>query len=76
MDDLAARITHDRRLCGGRPCIRGTRIRVRDVPDLLEAGLGFDEILEELPSLERDDIRAAVADAARRLDHPVIDAAE
>ncbi|MGJ3230654.1 MAG: DUF433 domain-containing protein [Oceanicaulis sp.] len=76
MEDLIARITHDPALCGGRPCIRGMRIRVRDVLDLLEAGLGFDEILEELPSLERDDIRAAVAYAARRLDHPVINAAE
>lgn len=76
MDDLAARITRDPQLCGGRPCIRGMRIRVRDVLDLLEAGLGFEEILEELPNLERDDIRAAVAYAARRLDHPVIDAAE
>jgi uncharacterized protein (DUF433 family) len=52
------------------------RIRVKDVLDLIEAGLSFEDILSELPALERDDIRAAVAYAARRLDHPVIDAAE
>lgn len=76
MSALLSRITTDPAICGGRPCIRGQRIRVRDVLDLLEAGLSFDEILGELPYLERDDIRAAVAYAARRLDHPVIDAAE
>lgn len=76
MDALLDRITHDPALCGGRPCIRGLRIRVRDVLDLLEAGLSFEDILEELPALERDDIRASVAYASRRLDHPVINAAE
>mgnify|MGYP000406077672 CR=1 FL=1 len=76
MSELLHRITTGPAICGGRPCIRGQRIRVRDVLDLLEAGLSFDEILCELPYLERDDIRAAVAYAARRLDHPVIDAAE
>ncbi len=76
MSELLGRITTDYAICSGRPCIRGMRVRVRDVLDLLEAGLSFDEILTELPYLERDDIRAAVAYAARRLDHPVIDAAE
>lgn len=76
MTELLARITTDPAVCGGRPCIRGMRVRVRDVLDLLEAGLSFDEILDELPYLERDDVRAAVAYAARRLDHPVIDAAQ
>lgn len=76
METLLSRITTNPAQCGGRPCIRGMRVRVRDVLDLLEAGLSFDEVLEELPYLERDDIRAAIAYAARRLDHPVIHAAE
>lgn len=61
METLLSRITTDPAQCGGRPCIRGMRVRVRDVLDLLEAGLSFDEVLEELPYLERDDIRAAIA---------------
>lgn len=64
MDTLLSRITTDPAQCGGRPCIRGMRVRVRDVLDLLEAGLSFDDVLEELPYLERDDIRAAIASEA------------
>jgi len=60
VSDLLDRITTDPAQCGGRPCIRGMRVRVKDGLDLLEAGLSFDEILEELPYLERDDIRATV----------------
>lgn len=59
---------------GGRPCIRGLRIRVVDVLDLLAAGLSHAEILAELPDLEPDDIKAAIEFAARRVDHPVIGA--
>ncbi len=58
--------------CGGRPCIRGMRIRVIDVLDLLAAGLNAAQILQELPDLEMDDIKAALNYAARRLDHPVM----
>jgi uncharacterized protein (DUF433 family) len=58
--------------CGGRPCIRGMRIRVIDVLDLFAAGLNTEQILEELPDLEREDIKAALNYAARRLDHPVM----
>ncbi len=68
----ANRITVNHRQCGGRPCIRGMRIRVIDVLDLLAAGLGFDRILEELPDLEREDIVAAITYASREIDHPVI----
>lgn len=57
---------------GGRPCIRGLRIRVVDVLDLLSAGLSHAEIVEELPDLELADIKAALAFAARRVDHPLI----
>ncbi|MCC3445071.1 MAG: DUF433 domain-containing protein [Microcoleus sp. PH2017_25_DOB_D_A] len=58
--------------CGDRPCIRGMRIRVIDILELLAAGLSFEQILEELPDLELDDIKAALLYAVRKLDHPVL----
>ncbi|WP_290792959.1 DUF433 domain-containing protein [Halomonas sp.] len=67
-----SRITIDPAQCGGRPCIRGMRIRVMDVLDLMAQGLSAQEVLEEMPDLELDDIRAALQFAARRLDHPVL----
>lgn len=66
--DLTNRITVNPEQCGGRPCIRGMRIRVIDVLDLLAAGLSQDEIIEELPDLEPDDIRAALNFAIVHLD--------
>jgi uncharacterized protein (DUF433 family) len=72
MHDLLRRITINPEQCGGRPCIRGMRIRVIDVLDLLAAGLSREQVLEELPDLESDDISAALQYASRRLDHPVI----
>lgn len=72
MSDLLSRITSDSGKFGGRPCIRDLRIRVVDVLDFLAAGLSHAEILEELPDLEADDIKAALAFAADRVDHPVI----
>lgn len=66
------RITVNPRQCGGRPCIRGMRIRVTDVLDLLAAGLTRDQVLEELPDLEDEDIDACLRFASRRLDHPVV----
>jgi len=70
MAELIDRITVNPEQCGGRPCIRGLRIRVVDVLDLLAAGLTVDEVLAELPDLERDDILASLQYAARKLDHP------
>jgi uncharacterized protein (DUF433 family) len=70
--DLAERITVDSEQCGGRPCIRGLRIRVSDVLDLLANGLTYQEVLEELPDLEPEDISACLRFASRRLDHPVV----
>ncbi len=65
MDLLAnSRITIEPGKCGGRPCIRGMRIRVSDILALLGAGASFDEILADYPSLEADDIRAALNYAA------------
>mgnify|MGYP006302363111 CR=1 FL=1 len=72
MPDWKERITRNPKQCGGRPCIRGMRIRVIDVLDLLAAGLSRDEVLEELPDLEPEDIEAALKYASRRLDHPVV----
>ena len=71
---LTDRITSEPGKFGGRPCIRGLRIRVVDVLDLLAAGLTHAEILSELPDLELEDIKAAIAFAAKRVDHPVITA--
>ena len=69
---LAERITVNPKQCGGRPCIRGMRIRVKDVVDLYAAGLSSDEILQEMPDLERLDLKAALAYASSRVDHPVV----
>ena len=72
MASLAPRVTVNPNQCGGRPCVRGMRIRVTDVLDLLASGLSADEVLEELPDLERDDILACLQFASRRLSHPVL----
>jgi uncharacterized protein (DUF433 family) len=72
MSKLLERITVNPRQCRGRPCIRGMRIRVSDVLDLFAAGLSAEEILEDLPDLEMDDIRASLEYAARKLNHPVL----
>ncbi len=72
MSELLKRITIKPGQCGGRPCVRGMRIRVIDVLDLLAAGLTPQQVLEELPDLELDDIRACLLYASRRFDHPVL----
>ncbi len=72
MAKLTDRITVDPEQCGGRPCIRGMRIRVSDVLDLLANGLSPEQIVEEMPDLELEDIRASLRFASRRLDHPFI----
>ena len=66
------RITIDAGKCGGRPCIRGLRIRVTDILELLSAGASFDEILKDYPFLEREDILAALDYAAYQTDHAVL----
>lgn len=72
---LLERITVTPGQCGGRPCIRGMRIRVSDILGLLGAGASHAEILEDYPFLEEDDIRAALAYAAVQADHRVLSAA-
>jgi uncharacterized protein (DUF433 family) len=66
------RITIEEGKCGGRPCIRGQRIRVTDVLELLGAGASFEEILGDYPSLEHEDILAAIDYAAYQTDHVVL----
>lgn len=62
--DLLKRITVEPGKCGGRPCIRGMRIRVQDILEFLGAGASHAEILEDYPYLEEEDIQAALAYAA------------
>jgi uncharacterized protein (DUF433 family) len=66
------RITVDPEQCGGRPCIRGMRIRVKDILDLLAAGVKEPEILQDFPYLEPEDIQAALEFAAAQSDHPIL----
>ena len=66
------RITFDGEQCGGRPSIRGMRIRVNDVLDLLAAGLSEDEILKDSPDLQTEDIRASLQCAAAQTGHAVL----
>ena len=69
---LLDRITVSPEICGGRPCVRGLRIRVKDVLDLLAAGATHEEILADYPYLEADDITAILEFAAKQNDHPVL----
>jgi uncharacterized protein (DUF433 family) len=64
------RITFNPEQCGGCPCIRGMRIRVKDILDLLAAGVTEEEILADFPYLEKRDIRAALAFAAEKAADP------
>lgn len=66
------RITIEPGQCGGRPCVPGMRIRVTDVLELLAAGLSKEEVVEELPDLEVEDVMTCLRYASRRLSHPVL----
>ena len=70
------RITFNPNQCGGRPCIRGMRIRVKDILEMLASGASEGEILESFPYLEREDIQAALQYAAHQADHAVLSLAE
>jgi uncharacterized protein (DUF433 family) len=72
---LLERISIDPKICGGRPCIRGTRMRVSDIVEMLALGATRAEILEDFPYLAEDDIAAALAYAAQATDHRIIRAA-
>ncbi len=70
LQDLMKRITQTPGLCGGRPCIRGMRIRVCDVLEMLAERVSVTEILEDFPDLEMEDIQACLVFAARRTEFP------
>jgi uncharacterized protein (DUF433 family) len=72
MVELADRITVDAAQCGGRPCVRGMRIRVVDVLELLANGLSPEAVVAELPDLEVADVHACLRFASQRVDHPVL----
>jgi len=72
MSDWKKRITINPEQCGGRPCIRGMRIRVIDILDLLAAGLTQEQVIEELPDLELQDIEAALKYASNKVDHATV----
>jgi uncharacterized protein (DUF433 family) len=69
-NDLLDRITQIPGQCGGRPCIRGMRIRVADILEMLAENISVTEILEDFPDLEAADIQACLNFAARRTDFP------
>jgi uncharacterized protein (DUF433 family) len=69
---MTSRITHNPDHCGGRPCIRGMRIRVQDIHELYAAGQSSEQILADFPDLEAEDLKSALAYAAREIDHPVL----
>jgi uncharacterized protein (DUF433 family) len=70
--ELLRRVTIEAGKCGGRPCIRGMRMRVTDVLQLLSAGASHEEILADYPDLEPEDILAAIEYAAHQTDHVVL----
>ena len=72
---LLNRITVNPNQCGGRPCVRGMRIRVTDVLELIASRLTVQQILQELPDLEEDDVTACVRYALAKINHPVLHAA-
>ena len=76
MTHLTSRITSDQEICAGRPVIRGTRIRVSDVLDLLAVGESRAAILEDYPQLKDEDITAALEYGSAATSHRVIQAAE
>ena len=64
--ELLNRITETPGQCGGRPCIRGMRIRVSDILEMLAENVSVEEILADFPDLERENLRACLVFAARR----------
>jgi uncharacterized protein (DUF433 family) len=72
MTEIMDRITVNPEQCGGRPCVRGMRIRVTDVLDLFASGLTAEQILDEMPALEAEDLEACLRFASRKLNHPIV----
>jgi uncharacterized protein (DUF433 family) len=70
--NLFSRITFNVNQCGGRPCIRDMRMRVKDVLDMLAAGATDKEILDDYPYLEPEDIRVCLECASMQVNHAVV----
>lgn len=73
MNHLLERISIDPEICGGKPCIRGTRVWVSLILDFLADGMTEAEVLEDYPYLTHEDILAAIAYAAEAIRKPVPD---
>ena len=69
---IAERITVNPKQCGGRPCVRGMRIRVIDVLDLLANGLTAEQVVEDLPELELEDVQACIKFARDHVAYPIV----
>jgi uncharacterized protein (DUF433 family) len=76
VSEIFPRITVDPEVCFGKPCIKGTRVRVADVLDMFAGGATRQEILTDFPYLSDDDLTAALAYAARASDNKIAFAAE
>ncbi len=72
--ELLSRITYNPQQCGGKPCIRGMRIRVTDILEMLSENVEPSEILTDFPDLEAEDIQACLLFAAQRTNIPRITA--
>lgn len=72
MDDLGSRIVMDPSICGGRPTVRGTRIRASDIIEMLANGATPTEIVQDFDELTTDDVKAVMLFAARSVSHPVL----
>lgn len=72
---IAARVVSDPGICGGRARIRGTRVRVVDIMQMLAAGMRFEDIVADFPYIAEADIVAALAYSARAVDHAIVGAA-
>jgi uncharacterized protein (DUF433 family) len=70
------RIVVNPSICGGRPTIAGTRMRVTDILDMLASGASNAQIIEDFPYIADEDVFAALEYAAAMADHPIIIAAE
>lgn len=72
---MTTRVTINPEVCGGRPIVAGTRMRVSDVLDALASGATTDELLADFPYLTREDVAACLTCGARAVDHSVVQAA-
>lgn len=75
LSPMFPRATINSEVCGGRPIVAGTRMRVSDVLDALASGATVDELVADFPYLTREDVNACLAYGARAVDHAVVQAA-